>query len=257
MIRLTRYKRSLLAVVAGLWFCFGAAAQDAPFFDTSRSDKLLSVGLRMGLNSSGVHTNYLDVQSEVVQNNFYWRMGGQIGAVVDLHIRRFFGIEVGLFSENRSYDCALMGANIQDDYMGSRFVHSRFTYLSVPVSLSFKCNILKGAVMQFDIGSYWAYGIAGKKRMDSYISFGGEGGQLVFDRSSTKDNYFGADPKDFLAVNRTDVGVRIGTGLTFFDHYFIGLYYQNSIRNNAKNREGSPHYKIRNRGWDISLGYNF
>ena len=66
-------------------------------FDTSRPDRLLTFGVRAGINSSGLDNNYLSAQPEMIRNNFYWRMGGQIGGSVDLYLRNFLSIQTGFF----------------------------------------------------------------------------------------------------------------------------------------------------------------
>lgn len=246
-----------LIVALAVCFAGDAAAQEVPFFDTSKPDRILTFGIRVGLNSSGVSTNYMSIQPELIQSNFYWRSGGQAGGVVDLHIRNFFAIQVGCFWENRSYDCTLMAAAAEEDYMGSLYTHARFNYVNLPVLLSFRFNLLPQAVWQVDAGCYYAYGISGKKEMDSYIAFGESEGQLVFDHALSSPSYFGADPKEFLAVNRADFGLKLGTGLTFFDRYVVGVYYQRSIKNVAKNYEGGPDYHLRNCSWSVNIGYNF
>ena len=101
--------------------CLQAAAErTVPFFDTSRPDKVIALGLRAGMNSSGVATNYMDKQPELIQSNFYWHSGVQVGAIADLNIRKFLAIEVGLFWERHGYDAAMMAATAEEDYMGSQ-----------------------------------------------------------------------------------------------------------------------------------------
>ena len=225
--------------------------------DTSKPDKILTVGARIGLNSSGMDNNYLSLLSDMIQNNFYWRMGGQIGGVVDLHFRKFFALETGVFWELRNYECALMSANYVDDYMGSMFVHSRANYLNFPVVASFRLNIIPQSVWHFDLGIYYAYGLSGKKKTHQYYAFSDENGQLIFDQQIDKTNYFKAQAKDFLAVGHSDFGLRIGTGITFLGHYFFGVYYQRGLKNIAKNIEGAAKVKLNNVNWHVNIGYNF
>ena len=45
--------------------------------------------------------------------------------------------------------------------------------------------------------------------------------------------------------------------MTFFNRYFIGVYYQHGLRNVVKNPSGAPKITVRNRNWNVSLGYNF
>lgn len=233
------------------------SAQSVPFFDTARPASILTFGIRAGLNSSGISTNYTALQPELIQSNFYWRSGFQAGGVADLNIRKFLALQVGLFWENRSYDSSMMAATAQEDYMGSLFAHTRFNYISIPVLLSFRFNIIPQAIWSVDAGCYWAHGISGKKKMDSYIAFGEEEGQLVFDHQISRPDYFDADPKEFLSVNRADLGIKVGTGLTVLQRYVISVYYQRSLRNIAKNFDGGPLYKLRNCCWSVNLGYNF
>ena len=110
--------------------CLQAAAErTVPFFDTSRPDKVIALGLRAGMNSSGVATNYMDKQPELIQSNFYWHSGVQVGAIADLSIRKFLAIEVGLFWERHGYDAAMMaGGDCACDCRGGLYgkpVHAR------------------------------------------------------------------------------------------------------------------------------------
>ena len=204
--------------------CLQAAAErTVPFFDTSRPDKVIALGLRAGMNSSGVSTNYMDKQPELIQSNFYWHSGVQVGAIADLSIRKFLAIEVGLFWERHGYDAAMMAATAEEDYMGSQFTRVRYNDIHIPVLMSWRFNILPQAVWSVDLGPYFSYGLSGTKKADSYIAFGEEDGQLVFDHNISNQKYFKADPKDFLAVNRFDAGLKAGTGLAFFSHYTISV----------------------------------
>lgn len=234
-----------------------SAESGVPFFDTSRPDKTITFGLRAGMNSSGVATNYMTLQPELIQNNFYWHSGVQTGVVADVNMRKFLALEVGFFYERHGYDAAMMAATAEEDYMGSQFTRVRYSIFNVPIMLSWRFNILAQAYWSVDVGAYLSYGIGGNKTADSYIAFGEDEGQLVFDHNIDKQKYFNADPKDFLAVNRFDTGIRLGTGLTFFNHYTIGVYYQRSVKNNAKNYEGGADYRLRNCSWSVNLGYNF
>ncbi len=225
--------------------------------DTARPDKPLTIGIRAGLNSSGIDNNYLSQLHELIQGNSYWRKGGQAGAVVDLNIRRYLAIETGLLWEFRKYEGAMMAATADEDYMGSMFLRARAHYLNIPVMASFRLNLGEQAKWHLDAGVYYAYGIAGKRESDQYYAFSDDDGQLIFDHKATSTKYFKADQKDFLAIKHADFGLRFGTGMTFFNHYFIGVYYQHGLRNVAKNAAGAPDIKIQNRNWNVSLGYNF
>lgn len=245
-------------LVAAIILCIASAtAQRKPYFDTSRPDRVLTFGLRAGLNSSGLANNYLSIQPNMIQDRFYWRMGGQIGGIVDLHIRNYFAIETGIFWENHGFDCAAMAADSSDDYMGSVFLNSRFNYLHFPVMLSFRLNLLPGLTGQLDLGAYYAYGICGKKKQYTYMAFADEGGEMIFDKEYTKTDFFGASDKDLLAVRKSDIGAKAGIAFTLRKHYFLGVYYQKSLRNIAKQSEGSPNIKLKNCSWNVSLGYNF
>lgn len=249
--------KKLLILLCAIAAMSTAAYAQKPFLDTSRPEKFISFGVRAGLNSSGLDNNYLSAQPEMIQNNFYWRTGGQLGGSVDLYLRQFLAIQTGFFWENRGFDCSLMAADTNEDYMGSMFVNARFNYLHIPVMLSLKFNILPDVLSQLDFGMYYAIGVGGKKKQHSYIAFGDENSELIFDTANTETGYFDAGSKDFLAVKKSDLGLKIGTGLTFFKHYFIGVYYQRGLKNIAQQNFGSPRLEFHNSCWNVSLGYNF
>ncbi len=250
-------KRLVSITIMAFAIAFASHSQNKPFIDTSRADEIITIGLRAGLNSSTMANNYLDVQPEMIESHFYWRMGSQIGAVADLNFRKYLALSTGIFLENHSFDCSLMAATSQDDYMGSRFIHSRFNYLHIPLMLSFRVNILPGLVGHIDAGGYFALGLFGKKTSHSYIAFGAAEGELIFDKEFVKEDFFKANNRDFLAVKKTDMGLKGGVGFTLFDHYAISVYYQKGLKNIAKYNEGSATYKLHNCQWNVSLGYNF
>lgn len=247
---------SIIVLLASIIIAPTASAK-GPILDTSKPEKPLTFGIRAGLNSSGMRNNYLSQMPGTIQSNFYWRMGGQIGGVVDLHIRKFLAIETGVFWEFRSYDTSMMSADTDEDYMGSMFNHAKANYLNIPIMGSFRLNILPQAQWHIDLGVYYAYGLCGKHDRQQYYAFSDIDSELIFDQQQSNPDYFGAESKDFLAVNRADFGLRMGTGFTFADRYFIGVYYQRGLRNIAKNSEGSPKIKLHNLNWSVSLGYNF
>ena len=91
--------KKLLILLCAIAAMSTAAYAQKPFLDTSRPEKFISFGLRAGLNSSGLDNNYLSAQPEMIQNNFYWRTGGQLGGSVDLYLRQFLSIQTGFFWE--------------------------------------------------------------------------------------------------------------------------------------------------------------
>ena len=91
---------SIVAVLGSILYGQGQA-HAFDLLNTARPDKVISVGIRAGFNSSNLTNNYKDKYPSVMSMNQQWRNGFSLGAVVDLNLAGFFTIQPGVFVSTR------------------------------------------------------------------------------------------------------------------------------------------------------------
>lgn len=226
--------RFLLAAVALSVFS-SAGAQD--FLSTAAADKLLSLGVRLGVNTSN-RTFSQDYFQQWNVNS--WGTGMDAGVVLDLNMRDFFSLQPGFFFESRSGNYAYAQdyyeAGKQDKF--TEMGHYRTYNFTVPVMLSFRFNITESLRWAVEAGPYAQF-------------------QL---HSSDNDKITVIEPQqsssDRLVVhkaktNSSDFGMKVGTGLivnrkcSFNVHYLAGFC----------NVWQDPHAGGRNKTWTFTIGY--
>ncbi len=215
--------------------------------DTGTPLQLVSIGVRMGFNSSNLSTNYEDAYPEIAWNHTQWKPGFTAGAVVDLNIRNFLAIESGLNfrSRNNSFHYLINDDNALTAVDGKWGGY----YFEIPLLLSLRLGVAELGQLHIDAGPYWATGFGGKCH---YTYFSESIGTVVSEK--TKGDYFG---KNGIA-NRSDWGFKFGLGLLVMQHYYIGAHYNAGCSNVLRNGGDAAKKPVgHNKIWSFTVGYNF
>ncbi len=219
------------------------------FLDTSAPDRLLTMGARIGVNSSNA-TVKDDVYDLWTKNS--WGTGFDLGVVADINIRNFIAIQPGIFFQSRSGDFTyasrfwVPGENENGEVVNEahdivQYGHNRNYNIYVPIVASLRFNVGNKVKLSVDFGPY----------VNFLLSSSGHG-------SIYKLRYEGIDQLPALYEteaerNSCDFGLKIGSGFTFFSHYYIGIHYMGGMSNVWKT-EGMGG---RNKAWTFTAGYNF
>lgn len=226
--------------------CINASAAD--FFDTSKPDRLLTIGARIGLNTTD-RTISNDVFTKWNKN--YWGTGFELGATTDIHFRDYLSIQPGIFFQTRSCDHAYVSdvwgnapyfddatQTIQMGRAKTEYVqvgHSFRSVISVPVLCRFHFNVTDQLRWSVDVGPYASWIV------------GSNDDKTVYWPDDDVDNRTAMNPRTF------DFGFKFGTGLTLRNHYYFGIHYMAGCLDawNHKALGGT------NMGWTFTLGYDF
>lgn len=195
-----------------------------------------SLSIKGGLNMSNFYGNNLTDKN--MQPGFH------IGVGADLEFVPNISLQTGLFYSTKGakyhYDIPLVG---DVEY------NINANYLHLPIHIAYKIDVTPGTKLVLHAGPYVAYGIGGKRKIESKYSADLDkffGKQEV----NTFDKKFGYKPFD------AGVGVGVGAefGLIFFD-----LGWDLGLTNIARNSGEIPTYKpnIKNQSAYLSLGYKF
>lgn len=208
------------------------------FFDTSDSSTLFSFGARVGFNTSnktfpGSHYS--------LWNHNSWGTGFNIGILANLHFKEYLSLQPGIFFESRSGDFAYLTkylnfANREDSYYSMG--HIRGYYITIPVMGVVKFNLAENIKWLAELGPYFQIAMKQTGTNDIHVLY------------RLPENNFYSEYK--AKTNSVDVGLKIGTGLRFFNHYYVGVHYLAGFCNAWKDPSGG-----KNKSWEFSIGYDF
>lgn len=224
-------KKIFLLLACGV-FALGTSAQRArssstTFFSVERSNEPITFGITTGLSFANVSLGYDDEDgTETVSTDS--RTSFNLGLTVDIPLVESMYIKTGLLYSSK-------GFVKETDYRKETVSPA---YLEIPLLASYRFDFSDYTQLQFNIGPYFAYGIGGKWKSE----------RIDYNDSDEID-YFDEE----TGTNRFDAGLQIGAGLTFSDHYYVGIGYQWGLANGAS-EDG---VNLKNRNFMINVAYQF
>lgn len=210
-----------LACVASVFSMSAQRASDseATFWDSSKPEKLVHLGVRAGLNV----TSFTGDLGEDMDS----KCGFVGGLSADFALMQSFYINSGVFF-------SMNGAKYDED--GYKLTYSPM-YIKIPVMASYRYNFNESLQWQLNFGPYFAFGVGGKAKLE----------QDGYD--DVKADFFG-DDDDQAGGKRFDMGLGVGTGITW-NKIFFGIEYDFGMTKVVKDVKG------KNSAFSVSVGYNF
>ena len=208
------------------------------FFDTSAPSSFFNLSGRIGFNTSnrtfpGGYYNTWNKNS--------WGLGFNIGVLANLNFRDYLTIQPGIFYQSRSGNFAyvtdyLDGLNNNQTHyeMG----HLRGYYINVPLMGIVKFNLSDKIKWSVEIGPYFQYCL--KETGQNNVNI------IYRNPQSNKYEVYDTSQKNY------DAGIKVGTGLQFCGHYYLGLHYMAGFMDVWDFPVGG-----RNKSWEFSVGYDF
>lgn len=206
-----------LACVASVFSMSAQRASDSEstFFSSEKPEKLIHLGVRAGLNISNITDSDMDSKCGFVG-----------GLSADFAIMESLYINSGLFFQ-------MSGCKLDED--GYKVTVSPM-YIKLPVMASYRYNFNESLQWQLNFGPYFAFGVGGKVKTE-------------YEGEDYKVDFFG-DDEDQFGGKRFDMGLGVGTGITW-NKIFFGIEYDFGMTKVVKDAKG------KNSNFSISLGYNF
>lgn len=231
-------KKLLSILILTVMAFVGSRAYGQAFFDTADAPKFFSLSARIGFNTSNrtFPKGYYNLW-----NKNSWGLGFNVGALANLNFKEYLSVQPGIFFETRSGDYAYLtdylgyyGSNETHYEMG----HLRAYYLTIPVVAQAKFNLCDFIKWSVDFGPYLQF----------CLKETGQNNVAVLYRLPQSNRY-----DEYTAQQRSvDFGFKMGTGLQFFRHYYVGVHYLAGALNAWKLPAGG-----KNKSWTFTLGYDF
>lgn len=220
-----------------------AAAAAAPamaedFFSTSDREQLFNLGVRIGVNTSN---RTLSESSAFLWNHNSWGTGFDAGVVADINIKNYISVQPGFFYESRSGAFAYQSTGFNDAGTAETITQlgkGREYLFTVPVVASLHLNVSDDIRWDIDFGPYFQFKLRSTFDQKFDYPWVFPGGMVYLDDVKT---------------SRADVGLKMGTGLQLFGHYYVGVHYLAGLCHAWNPGEIGGH----NKEWLFTIGYSF
>lgn len=216
-------KRFFISLLAAACLSFPAAAG---IFSPGDGDILFDV--RAGINASNLYLSGPAARGLLGNRTVGFNVSGN----VSFQLAEGFFVVTGLGVESK-------GSRSSKNPMHGVHVDYFPIYATLPLGVSFRPQYTYSTSGFFDIGIYAGYGIGGKWKEPSGLSF----------------PYFGTAVENI--AQRWDGGVRLGIGAFFSERFLAGVYYQQSVFNVANADTTSQYGKLYNNTISLQVGVIF
>lgn len=208
-----------------LGVCFFKCLSAQNYWDSSRPDKAMTIGLRTGINMSRQYNTNKSIDLD-------FNIGFNAGIEIDLNLCRTFSINSGMYLIQKGFRATI---NEEEGASGYKYVNKPL-YIELPLLASYRIPLSDAAVFQINIGPYFSYGI---------------GGKFCTEVESIKEKIEKDSFDKYDGLKRFDFGLSYGAAITISKIY-IGVGYEHSIAKIGQEAEN----KAKNSTLFLSLGYN-
>lgn len=229
-----------LTIATGL----SLSLQAADFLSAEPAETPFTLGVRLGLNTS--NRTLRNMPGYQKQN---WGIGFDAGVVADINIRDYISIQPGFFFESRSGSYIFITPResaINPLHYVTQAGHRRSYNFTVPVMASLRFNLSDDVRWLVEAGPYVSFVLSSSLRNDELVSTG------ILPET---------EPPFEQKPAGADFGLKFGTGIQVFGHYYAGIHYLAGLTRAYKNQPLSDGYSISYEGhtksWMFTIGYNF
>lgn len=189
-------------------------------------------GVRVGMNAAK-----LRYSGDGVSESMDARIGFHVGMSYEWQLTKQIplSLETGLYG-------SLLGdkQTATHEHIGSAEVKNSLLYLQVPILLGYTFDVGSNVGIKPFAGLNFGLGLVGKQKIE------------IQGESATSDNMFKKIDGERV-FKRGDMGCRIGVGIYFARNFYGAVSYEWGLTNILNDDD----YKIKNRNFMITLGYNF
>lgn len=213
----------LVSLMCGLSAWAQEGGKSGTFFSTKKSDEKVSLGVRVGVNSSTMALGMGNGSRSVEQG----RVGFGAGVSVDVPILESLGFQTGVYFVQKGFrekeetvvptwinGISVIAGGTQVKTMGNP------GYLELPLLASYRYDFNGKVRLLVNTGPYVAYGVCGK------MSVKVENNQGVKIQDNSVDWFGGADSNDSMRFRRFDLGWHLGAGLKFKGGFTLGYVFE-------------------------------
>ena len=230
--------KKLLLSLAVCGATLSASAQD--FFSTDDPETLFNLGVRVGINTSNRTLSNSIIGN--IWNINSWGTGFDAGVVADINFKNYISVQPGFFYETRSGSFVYQGTRFDElgqSYKNTQVGKGREYLFTIPIVASVHFNVLDELRWNVDFGPYFQF------KLRSTFDHGFDYPEATWDGALTYT--------DDVRTSRCDVGLKMGTSLDIYRHYYVGVHYLAGLCHPWNPGKLGGH----NKEWMFTIGYNF
>ncbi|MEE1208030.1 MAG: outer membrane beta-barrel protein [Muribaculaceae bacterium] len=250
-------KHALMAAVAVMAAIAPAAAQSAaPFFDTSRTDKFIYVGVHVGEGISTIRQNYSQCVPSV--SDFILTPGNRfdVGLTATIPVRNFFAIGTGFDFTVNNYYWTMTMLDREQGTLSSLYNRNRYYNVELPAYLQFRFNLGSKVMWRNDVGVYVSFGTGGHSDTRVATSSTNSLGQSQVTETMLEHKYYKDEAPVINGFESFDFGFRLATGIVAYKHYTVDAVFNVGATELARNM-GVLDVKAKTLNLTFKVGYLF
>ena len=225
-------------IIASIIAFFTPTVKASDLIDTEPAPKLFTFGARLGVNASNrtFSSAYFDTW-----NVNSWGTGIDVGAVANINFKRYLSIQPGIFFQSRSGNYSYATPYLTNQNETETFYelgHMRSYNFNIPIMGVLRLSVMENFQWLVELGPYFQFRLHSSDGNQIIVPVRSPS-QLLYDKRYAESNFF-------------DFGIKFGSGIQVFDHYYFGIHYMAGICDVWKFPKGG-----KNKAWTFSIGYNF
>lgn len=230
---------------------------EKPFFSTARPASIIEVEAHAIVGATAVTENYSSQIAGIDKADAHAGLGVGFGAKASFVFREYLALTTGLDFVFGHNNCAMTAVNDGTENVNNIYLSNRYFYSRIPVLMSLRFNVADKAQWLVEAGVYFAMGLSGRQKADTYTTGINDIGQLVTEHHRASWDYYRSDEGLIHSVHTLDFGLQLGTGFCFRDHYVVGVSVSYGLKDAAKSFGPLDDVSVHNLDCLCTLGYRF
>ncbi|MDE5988637.1 MAG: PorT family protein [Duncaniella sp.] len=224
--------RKIIVAVVGLVAMLLPAGAQSQLINYGKPDKFIETQVHLLLGGSYVTENYKSCFKEISDVNNSMGFAWGVGFRAKFNLTSFVGIGTELNYLRNSGKLEISTSS--DTQVTNNSIKNNYRTFNVPVFASFTFNLAPSVKWNADGGLYMSFGTGGKQKVTTYSATMNDLGQLIIAGPTTQKKDYYKNDRGFLNSYRDfDMGLHLGTGLSFMNKVSIGFRCQFGFRNVA------------------------
>ncbi len=250
-------RKIIASLITGIAAVTSAAAADVPFVNTAAPSRFIDFEIHGLIGTSVVTQNYRSCFPQISRMALSGGVAGGAGARARTWFSDFVGLGIEINFLANSYSNNLAVADDDATSITNVFVGNKFYTINVPVYVVFNFNVSSNIRWNVDFGGYYGLGLGGHSNTTLYSAQVNPVGQLITTITNDRTPYYNSSEKFIASSHKADIGLHLGTGLTFRQLISIGLRMEMGLRNVAHAYDAIKVPNVHNFNFFGTIGWCF
>lgn len=248
--------KKIIALTAAL-LCMLSSMASTPFINYGKPARFIDLNGHLSVGGSGITQNYASAFPQISELAVNMGTAVGFGAGARLNFTDFLGLgcQVNFLINNYKTNTAVTDEAVTS--LTNVFVKNHYYTLNFPVYVTFGFNLGSSVKWNVDAGAYYSRGLTGTSDATYYSAQVNPMGQLISTRVRQESKYYNSSASFIASSHRNDIGLHVGTGLTFMRTLMLGVSVQIGFKNVAHAYDAVIRPNVHNYNVLGTLGWQF